>query len=87
MHDWLFSRQRYWGEPFPLYKTEDGQIIKANFNELPIELPKVEDYAPSSDGKSVTKAKEWVNQKDNDGNRIYRVTDTMPGWAAHAGTI
>ncbi|MHC4772883.1 MAG: leucine--tRNA ligase, partial [Planctomycetota bacterium] len=47
LRDWLFSRQRYWGEPFPILHTEDGRIIALDESELPLELPKLEDYKPS----------------------------------------
>lgn len=82
MHDWLFSRQRYWGEPFPLYRNANGEIETASVDELPILLPEVDDYAPSVDGKSpLQNVHHWVNQQDANGNPRYRVTDTMPGWA------
>lgn len=82
LRDWLFSRQRYWGEPFPLYKDSKGNIIPAKYEELPICLPKVNNYAPASDGSSpLQQAHEWVKQKDAFGNTLFRITDTMPGWA------
>ena len=82
LHDWLFSRQRYWGEPFPLYKDSKGNIIPAKHEELPICLPEVDNYAPASDGSSpLQKAHEWIEQLDESGNTLFRITDTMPGWA------
>jgi leucyl-tRNA synthetase len=82
LHDWLFSRQRYWGEPFPLYKNDKGEVIPAKYDELPILLPKINDYAPTSDGKSpLQREHAWLTQHDNKGTPLYRVTDTMPGWA------
>lgn len=82
MRDWLFSRQRYWGEPFPLYRDGNGKLIAASSNELPIELPAVENFCPGADGASpLQRAQEWVNCRDVSGGPLYRVTDTMPGWA------
>ncbi|KIH83610.1 leucine--tRNA ligase [Pseudomonas batumici] len=82
MRDWLFSRQRYWGEPFPLYRDCNGNVVAANHGELPIELPTVESFRPSADGTSPLQcAQDWVNCKDAADNPLYRVTDTMPGWA------
>ena len=89
LHDWMFSRQRYWGEPFPLYRkkgqeneNEQDSIVPAKYDELPITLPAVEDYTPTEDGQSpLQRETEWINQEDENGNPLYRVTDTMPGWA------
>lgn len=82
MRDWLFSRQRYWGEPFPLYRDGNGNVIAASPHELPIELPAVENFCPGADGASpLQRAQEWVNCNDAAGDPRYRVTDTMPGWA------
>nr|WP_256591115.1 class I tRNA ligase family protein [Pseudomonas sp. ERMR1:02] len=82
MRDWLFSRQRYWGEPFPLYRDTDGQVVKAAYSELPIELPHVKNFSPGLDGTSpLQRAQEWVNCEDASGNPLFRITDTMPGWA------
>lgn len=78
LRDWLFSRQRYWGEPFPIVQTKDGQLQAVPENELPVELPEVADYEPSEKGEPpLARAKEWVQYGDN-GKRI---TDTMPGSA------
>ncbi|PCS21394.1 leucine--tRNA ligase [Candidatus Enterovibrio escicola] len=82
LHDWIFSRQRYWGEPIPLYKDKSGKIIPASLNELPITLPKVESYLPTKDGKSpLLRETEWVIKKTENGEKLTRVTDTMPSWA------
>ena len=82
LRDWIFSRQRYWGEPFPLYRTTDGKVIPAAASELPIVLPIVDSFKPDLDGASpLQRAHEWVNQVDPSGKPMYRVTDTMPGWA------
>ena len=83
LRDWLFSRQRYWGEPFPLYTYEDGTRRILRVDELPLEPPSIEDYAPTGDGKSpLSKVKKWVEVVDNDnGKKVFRETDTMPQWA------
>ena len=82
LRDWLFSRQRYWGEPFPIIHTEDG-ITTISEEELPIKLPEVENYKPSDDGKSpLSTINNWVEVKDASNNIIgLRETNTMPQWA------
>ena len=82
LRDWLFSRQRYWGEPFPIIHTEDG-ITTISEEELPIKLPEVENYKPSDDGKSpLSTIDNWVEVKDTSNNIIgLRETNTMPQWA------
>ena len=82
LRDWLFSRQRYWGEPFPIIHTEDG-ITTISEEELPIKLPEVENYKPSDDGKSpLSTIDNWVEVKDASNNIIgLRETNTMPQWA------
>jgi leucyl-tRNA synthetase len=81
IRDWVFSRQRYWGEPFPLYFDEQGKVIPAKEDELPILLPEMKDFKPSPDGSSpLARAKEWV-EVSKGGQKLFRVTDTMPGWA------
>ena len=82
LRDWLFSRQRYWGEPFPIIHTEDG-ITTIGEAELPIKLPEVENYKPSDDGKSpLSTIDNWVEVKDASNNIIgLRETNTMPQWA------
>jgi len=83
LRDWIFSRQRYWGEPFPLLIDENDQVIPVSTDELPIELPPMADFKPSADGSSpLNRVPEWVNVKDKKtGKNFKRVTDTMPGWA------
>ena len=82
LRDWLFSRQRYWGEPFPILHTEDGRIIALDESELPLELPKLEDYKPSESGEPpLAKATDWVNVTLADGTKARRETNTMPQWA------
>lgn len=90
LRDWLFSRQRYWGEPIPLIHCESGQIEPvANTSDpedvkkkLPLLLPEVPDYLPSSDGFSpLSKATDWVSTTDSKGEKAKRETNTMPNWA------
>lgn len=81
LRDWLFSRQRYWGEPFPVIHWEDGEIEILNDNELPLELPELKVYQPGSDGESpLANAGEWLVVK-KDGRKGRRETNTMPQWA------
>ena len=82
LRDWLFSRQRYWGEPFPLIHKDDSvELIQEK--DLPVMLPEVKNYKPSDDGKSpLSLVKNWVEVKDESGNIIgLRETNTMPQWA------
>lgn len=90
LRDWLFSRQRYWGEPIPLIHKEDGTIEaiastddqKSVDSNLPLLLPDIVDYTPSSDATSpLAKNEEWVNTTDSEGNPAKRETNTMPNWA------
>ncbi|MFT5285360.1 MAG: leucyl-tRNA synthetase [Planctomycetota bacterium] len=83
LRDWLFSRQRYWGEPFPLLHAEDGTITRVRDEDLPVELPKMEDFTPSEDGSApLARATDWVSVTDPaTGQPAMRETDTMPGWA------
>ncbi len=77
LRDWLFSRQRYWGEPIPVIHTGDGKWIPIKEDELPLTLPEVADYEPSDKGEPpLARATDWVNTKLGK-----RDTDTMPGWA------
>jgi len=81
LRDWLFSRQRYWGEPFPILHTEDG-ITGLSEKELPLELPKVESYKPAGDGQSpLANISDWVEVTMPDGRKARRETNTMPQWA------
>jgi leucyl-tRNA synthetase len=82
VRDWLFSRQRYWGEPFPVIHWEDGEITLLNENELPLELPELEKYLPGESGESpLSNSTEWLNVIDKNGRRGRRETNTMPQWA------
>ena len=82
LRDWLFSRQRYWGEPIPIYH-DDGEIIVLDESDLPLELPNIEKYEPSGTGESpLANIKKWVEVKDENDNIIgLRETNTMPQWA------
>jgi leucyl-tRNA synthetase len=83
LRDWLFSRQRFWGEPFPLIHLEDGTIKAVPVDDLPVMLPEVETYKPTGTGESpLAKFHDWVNTVDNaTGKPAKRETDTMPQWA------
>lgn len=83
LRDWLFSRQRYWGEPFPILKFEDGTVRCLDVEELPVGLPPVEKYEPSGTGESpLATIDEWVNVVDpKTGKKARRETNTMPQWA------
>ena len=93
LRDWLFSRQRYWGEPFPIVWDEDGGVHALPESMLPVELPEVTDYSPrsydpddadSSPEPPLGKATEWVEVELDLGDGLrtyYRETNTMPQWA------
>ncbi len=82
LRDWLFSRQRYWGEPFPILHTKDGRVIGLTEEDLPLELPEVENYQPSGTGESpLANVTDWVNVTLPDGINARRETNTMPQWA------
>jgi len=82
LRDWLFSRQRYWGEPFPILHTEDGRVIALSNEDLPLELPVVENYKPSGNGEPpLANAENWINVTLEDGTKARRETNTMPQWA------
>jgi len=85
LRDWLFSRQRYWGEPFPILKdAKTGEIVRClTEEELPLELPKVKAYEPSGTGESpLATIDEWLYFKDPvSGRQVRRETNTMPQWA------
>lgn len=83
LHDWLFSRQRYWGEPFPILHLEDGTVKLVNENELPVTLPEVDSYKPAGTGESpLAVIDSWVNTTDKEtGMKAKRETNTMPQWA------
>jgi leucyl-tRNA synthetase len=83
LRDWLFSRQRYWGEPFPVLHSQDGSTQRVRDEDLPVELPDMVDFAPPADGSPpLSKATDWVSTTDPvTGAPVMRDTDTMPGWA------
>ncbi|MBN1108911.1 MAG: leucine--tRNA ligase, partial [Bacteroidales bacterium] len=82
LRDWLFSRQRYWGEPFPVIHWEDGTVSLLDEAELPLELPLMEKYMPGESGESpLANATEWLNVTDKNGRRGRRETNTLPQWA------
>lgn len=80
IRDWLFSRQRYWGEPFPVIHWEDGEVTLDE--ELPVVLPEMEKYEPGEGGESpLANAREWLSVTAKDGRQGRRETNTMPQWA------
>ncbi|MEA2076959.1 MAG: leucine--tRNA ligase [Candidatus Marinimicrobia bacterium] len=82
LRDWLFSRQRYWGEPVPLYKDEEGRVYPMDESELPLILPEVEKFEPAGTGQSpLANIREWVEFTDKTGKKFFRETHTMPQWA------
>jgi leucyl-tRNA synthetase len=82
LRDWLFSRQRYWGEPFPILHTEGGCIIGLEEEALPLRLPEVENYKPPGTGESpLANIDSWLNVVLPDGRKAKRETNTMPQWA------
>lgn len=81
LRDWLFSRQRYWGEPFPIVHLEDGRIMPLDESVLPLNLPEVQSYKPAGTGESpLATMTDWVNIT-MDGKSARRETNTMPQWA------
>lgn len=83
MQDWSFNRQRYWGEPFPVVFCDKCGTVPLNDTDLPLTLPKTNDYIPNESGNSpLSKIDEWVNCKcPKCGGNAKRETDTMPNWA------
>ncbi|MFP3775639.1 leucine--tRNA ligase [Enterococcus mundtii] len=83
LRDWLFSRQRYWGEPIPIIHWEDGTVTTVSEEELPLRLPKTSNIQPSGTGESpLANIDEWVNVIDPEtGKKGRRETNTMPQWA------
>ena len=83
LRDWLFSRQRYWGEPIPILHFPDGSMRALGLDELPLLPPEMADFMPTGDGSSpLAKVPEWVNVTDpKTGLLAKRETNTMPQWA------
>ena len=83
LRDWLFSRQRYWGEPFPVIHLEDGTTKLVPEDELPVLIPDLDDFAPSGDLETpLSRAKEWIETRDpENGAPARRDPNTMPQWA------
>ena len=83
LQDWIFSRQRFWGEPIPLVHCEECGWVPVPYEDLPVVLPDVAEYEPTDDGESpLAKIKDWVNTKcPKCGKEAKRETDTMPNWA------
>lgn len=80
IREWIFARQRYWGEPIPVIHYEDGTIGVLDDGDLPLILPELEDYGPSKTGAPLDKATDWVNIEYK-GKKGKRETSTMPGSA------
>ncbi|MFH1759236.1 MAG: class I tRNA ligase family protein [Patescibacteria group bacterium] len=83
LRDWVFSRQRYWGEPIPVIICKECGFVPVPEKDLPVILPKIKDYQPRDDGQSpLASAAEWLKVKCPDcGDEAERETDTMPNWA------
>ena len=83
LRDWLFSRQRYWGEPFPILHLEDGSMMAMPEDELPLTLPPVDAYKPTDDGQPplARAGDDWLMVTLPDGRKGMRETNTMPQWA------
>lgn len=81
IHEWIFARQRYWGEPIPIVHFDDGSMCAIDDKDLPLILPVLDDYKPMKDGRSpIAKDEKWVNVTIN-GKQAKRETNTMPGSA------
>ncbi len=83
LRDWLFSRQRYWGEPIPILHREDGSLVPLPEDALPLLPPQLDDYRPTDEGDPpLARAHDWVKTIDpTTGKPAYRETNTMPQWA------
>ncbi len=80
IREWIFARQRYWGEPIPVVHMEDGSMISLPLDQLPLVLPELDDYKPAGGASPLEKATDWVNVEVN-GKKGRRETSTMPGSA------
>jgi leucyl-tRNA synthetase len=83
LRDWLFSRQRYWGEPFPVVHTDDGEVVPVPEDWLPVALPAIDEYRPTDDGRPplARAGDDWLRVELPDGRSATRETNTMPQWA------
>jgi len=83
LRDWLFSRQRYWGEPFPMVHVENEGVVPLSDSLLPVTLPKIDEYRPTEDGQPplARAGEEWLQVTLPDGRVGRRETNTMPQWA------
>ncbi|GEP20309.1 leucine--tRNA ligase [Pediococcus argentinicus] len=82
LRDWIFSRQRYWGEPIPVIHWEDGETTLVPEDQLPLRLPAAKDIRPSGTGESpLANLDDWLNVVDENGRKGRRETNTMPQWA------
>ncbi len=80
IREWIFARQRYWGEPMPIIHFEDGSMKALELKDLPLNLPRLDDFTPNKMGAPLDRLTEWVNIEVN-GNKVKRETSTMPGSA------
>ena len=82
LRDWLFSRQRYWGEPIPISFDADGNYYHEDEKDLPLKLPPSQDFKPADTGESpLARLTDWVEYTDRNGRKLRRETNTMPQWA------
>ena len=83
LRDWLFSRQRYWGEPFPIVHADDGTVVPLPEDWLPVGLPAIDEYRPTEDGRPplARAGDDWLRVTLPDGRAATRETNTMPQWA------
>jgi len=83
LRDWLFSRQRYWGEPFPVVHTDDGKVVPVPDDWLPVGLPAIDEYRPTDDGRPplARAGDDWLQVRLPNGRAGTRETNTMPQWA------